>query len=257
MSRASRARKLERRTRRAEKKARKRARKEARRLERRTLKAEHRARKEARRLERTRRAYDPYASVAPFAPSVAPSQWRSGLNLRTQPGQTFPEWDKIVAKAIDSLGSVPVSNADVSRTLDSNIRVVLEIDGERATPETLNVVDTKSDGSCLVHAFLTSCSALYRAIPYSHKGRVGQEVRRQLGLPAFEDGSNYLSDKYMFALTQVARNRVLYIALLAGELQHKSVIGETGPYIIIANENGVHYTAITFKGKYVVQRVFI
>lgn len=178
------------------------------------------------------------------------------MNLRTQKGQTFPEWDKIVTKAVDSLGGVPVSNADVSRTLSSTLYVDLEIDGEFAAPETLNVVETIGDGSCLVHAFLTSCSALYRAVPYSHRGRVGQEVRRQLRLPEIEDGTSHLSDKYIHALTKVARNRVLYVALLAGELQHQSVIGDSGPYIIIANEDGIHYTTITFKGKYVVQDVF-
>jgi hypothetical protein len=117
-------------------------------------------------------------------------------------------------------------------------------------------VETIGDGSCLVHAFLTCCSALYRAIPYSHRGQVGQEVRRQLRIPETEEGTTYLSDRYIEELTKVARNRVFYIALLAGELQHQSEIGDTGPYIIIANENGVHYTTVTFKGKYVVQSLF-
>jgi hypothetical protein len=272
MSEASRARKLARRTRRAERKALKKARKEARRLERRTLKEAHRARKEARRLERqTQREeiYDPYEppsyahSVAPAASrrsnlraSVAPAaSWRSGLDLRAPPGQTFPEWEKIVTHAIDSLGGIRVSNTDVSRTLDSSIDVDIEIDGEVATPDKLNVVETLGDGSCLVHAFLTSCSALYRAIPYSHRERVGQEVRRQLRLPG--PATSWLGDEYIFHLTRIARNSVIYMTMQADYTENVRIVGDSGPYIILANQDGVHYTSVTFQNKYVVKHVFI
>jgi hypothetical protein len=171
-----------------------------------------------------------------------------------EPENTFPEWDALVRRALK--GEPPPGDVSQSGPLHYKKTNML-IDGEQVKPADFKKVTTVGDGTCLVHAYLTSTSALYRSIPYAEKSAVGMEVRRRLKLPG--SGSDWLGDEHLDALNAIANTQLLYINKVSGQTMARVVSppNADGPFIIIVNEGSSHYSSVTYKGQYVVDSVVV
>ena len=173
--------------------------------------------------------------------------------------EKFPAWEALVRTALNvEVQQVFWLGNDVSQNEPLNYpETNIIINGEQVTPADFKKVNTVGDGTCLVHAYLTSTSALYRAIPYNEKSAVGMRVRRLLDIPG--SGSDWLDDEYIDQLNQVANTQLLYINKVQGQTMASVVspLNADGPFIMIVNENSRHYSSVTFKGKYVVKTVTV
>ena len=173
--------------------------------------------------------------------------------------ETFPEWEALVRTALNvKVPPVFWLGNDVSENGPLNyLQTNILIDGEQVEPADFEKVNTVGDGTCLVHAYLTSTSALYRAIAYNEKSAVGMKVRSLLNIPG--SGSDWLGDEYIEQLNQVAKTQLLYINKVPGQNMARVVspANADGPFIMIVNEGNRHYSSVTFKGKYVVDTVFV
>lgn len=172
---------------------------------------------------------------------------------------TFPEWDDKVRTALKTLKGKLRPIADVSESEPLNYKKTnIEIDDEKVDPKELRKVKTIGDGTCLIHAYLTSTSEVYRSIPYKEKSAVGIEVRRMLQLPESES-DGWLSDDHLEALNAVAGTQLLYINKVKGQTIARVVspVDAAGPFIIIVNEGSNHFSGVTYKGQYSVDKVLV
>jgi hypothetical protein len=191
----------------------------------------------------------------PKVRALAPAHW---TNYHEIP-QKRKEIDNVVRAAVKKLSPHDTTtNLLRDKELSGVIKLRGKINGQEIAEHDIKMIKTESDGTCLIHAFLTSCSDKYRSLPYSddtakmNRSIVGKWLRHNV----FDfPGNDWLYDDAIPKLAAYAGVRFIYIKLTADKrIREVERMGDYGPFVLLTNIDGTHFTAATFKKQYLVSK---